>query len=148
MGPVVAGIALGPLLDVGLGVVVHDVAVWAVLVLLVAQSARVAEVQDLALDETVAPEGRIGGVAVGALVVVHPRAGGALGFLVWGRRNDSRAERSASTSSGRTVGSEARLARNGDGHGRRGADHAGRVQRWCELGLVAVCECEARLVGK
>lgn len=71
VGPIVTLDALGPIMHVGLGVVVHLVAVGAVFVLLVAQTARVAQVQDFALDEAVAPQRRVRGVAVGALVVLE-----------------------------------------------------------------------------
>lgn len=79
--PVVAGGALSPVDRVGLGVVVDLVAMRAVLVFLVAKTARVAEVEDFALDEAVAPKGRVGSVAVGALMVVHPGAARALALL-------------------------------------------------------------------
>lgn len=72
--PVVALRALRPFVAVGLSVVIDFVAMGAVLVLLVAKAARVAEVQNLALDLTVSPERRVRRVAVGALVVVQARA--------------------------------------------------------------------------
>lgn len=71
--PIVALRALGPLVAVGLSVVVNLVAMGAVLVLLVAKSARVAEMQNLALDLAVSPKGRIGRVAVRALMIVQTR---------------------------------------------------------------------------
>jgi hypothetical protein len=74
MRPIMARNALGPIVHVGIGVVVDLVAVGAVLVFLIAQSAGVAEVQYLALDEAVTPQRRIRGVAVGALVIVQTRS--------------------------------------------------------------------------
>lgn len=69
MRPVVARHALGPVLHVGLSIVVNFVAVGAVLVFLVAKAAGVAEMENLALDEAVAPQRRIGGVAIRALMI-------------------------------------------------------------------------------
>lgn len=84
MGPIVALAALCPFVAVGLCVVIDLVAMGAVLVFLVAKSAGVAEVLDFALDLAVSPEGRIGRVTVGALVIVQARAGIARLLLVGG----------------------------------------------------------------
>lgn len=51
------GDALRPVVDVGISVIIYLVTVRAVLVLFVAETARVAEVEYFALNETVAPKG-------------------------------------------------------------------------------------------
>jgi len=63
-------------MNVGFGVVINLVAVRAVLMLLVAQATGIAKVKDLTLDKTVAPEGRVRGVAIGTLVVLKSSPGG------------------------------------------------------------------------
>lgn len=85
MSPIVTLAALSPFVAIGLSIVINLVAVGAVLVLLVSESARVAEMENLALNLTIAPKRRVGCMAVRALVIIQSRSSITRLFLV-GRR--------------------------------------------------------------